>query len=183
VPGTTSVYAERTATGRYLDVDIDRVAAARFGLNVEDVQDVVSSAVGGMTVSYTVEGLERYPVNLRYPQDFRDSPDTLRALPIVTPTGANITLADVADVAVADGPAMIRSENARPSGWVFVELQGRDLGGYVEEARARVAEQLELPPGYSPSAGPGSTSTSNGPRTACASSCLSRSRSSCCSCT
>jgi len=149
VPGTTSVYAERTATGRYLDVDIDRVAAARFGLNVKDVHDVVSSAVGGMTVSYTVEGLERYPINLRYPQDFRDSPDTLRALPIVTPTGANITLADVARVAVADGPAMIRSENARPSGWVFVDLQGRDLGGYVNEAKARVAEQLELPPGYS----------------------------------
>jgi len=149
VPGTTSVYAERTATGRYLDVDIDRVAAARFGLNVKDVQDVVSSAVGGMTVSYTVEGLERYPINLRYPQDFRDSPDTLRALPIVTPTGANITLADVAHVAVADGPAMIRSENARPSGWVFVDLQGRDLGGYVNEAKARVAAELELPPGYS----------------------------------
>ena len=149
VPGTTSVYAERTATGRYLDVDIDRVAAARFGLNVKDVQDVVSSAVGGMTVSYTVERLERYPINLRYPQDFRDSPDTLRALPIVTPTGANITLADVAHVAVADGPAMIRSENARPSGWVFVDLQGRDLGGYVKEAKARVAEELELPPGYS----------------------------------
>jgi len=149
VPGTTSVYAERTATGRYLDVDIDRVAAARYGLNVKDVQDVVSSAVGGMTVSYTVERLERYPINLRYPQDFRDSPDTLRALPIVTPTGANITLADVAHVAVADGPAMIRSENARPSGWVFVDLQGRDLGGYVKEAKARVAAELELPPGYS----------------------------------
>jgi len=149
VPGTTSVYAERTATGRYLDVDIDRVAAARYGLNVKDVQDVVSSAVGGMTVSYTVERLERYPINLRYPQDFRDSPDTLRALPIVTPTGANITLADVAHVAVADGPAMIRSENARPSGWVFVDLQGRDLGGYVNEAKARVAAELELPAGYS----------------------------------
>jgi Cu(I)/Ag(I) efflux system membrane protein CusA/SilA len=149
VPGTTSVYAERAATGRYLDVDIDRVAAARFGLNVRDVQDIVSSAVGGMTVSYTVEGLERYPVNLRYPQDFRDSPETLRALPLVTPTGANITLADVAQVEVADGPAMIRSENARPSGWVFVDLQGRDLGGYVEEARRKVAEDLALPPGYS----------------------------------
>jgi Cu(I)/Ag(I) efflux system membrane protein CusA/SilA len=149
VPGTSSVYAERTATGRYLDVDIDRLAAARYGLNIKDVQDVVSSAVGGMTVSYTVEGLERYPINLRYPQDFRDSPDTLRALPIVTPTGANITLADVAHVAVADGPAMIRSENSRPSGWVFVDLQGRDLGGYVNEAKSRVAEELELPPGYS----------------------------------
>ncbi len=149
VPGTTSVYAERTATGRYLDVDIDRVAAARYGLNIRDVQDVVSTAVGGMTVSYTVEGLERYPINLRYPQDFRDSPETLRTLPLVTPTGANITLADVAKVAVTDGPAMIRSENSRPSGWVFVDLQGRDLGGYVQDARSRIGAELELPPGYS----------------------------------
>jgi Cu(I)/Ag(I) efflux system membrane protein CusA/SilA len=149
VPGTVSVYAERTATGRYIDVDIDRVAAARHGLNVKDVQDIVGSAVGGMTVSYTVEGLERYPINLRYPQDFRDSLETLRALPLVTPTGANVTLADVAAVDVADGPAMIRSENARPSGWVFVDLQGRDLGGYVREAKERIAADLELPPGYS----------------------------------
>jgi Cu(I)/Ag(I) efflux system membrane protein CusA/SilA len=149
IEGTTSVYAERTATGRYLDIDVDRVAAARHGLNVGDVQDIVAAAVGGMTVSWTVEGLERYPVNLRYPQDFRDSLDALRALPIVAPTGAHVTLADVARVDVADGPAMIRSENARPSGWVFVDLQGRDLGGYVEEARRRVAEDLELPPGYS----------------------------------
>jgi Cu(I)/Ag(I) efflux system membrane protein CusA/SilA len=149
VPGTTSVYAERTAAGRYLDVDIDRVAAGRHGLNVKDVQDIVASAVGGMNVGYTVEGLERYPVNLRYPQAFRDSVEALRALPIVAPTGAHVTLGDVARVDVADGPAMIRSENARPSGWVFVDLQGRDLGGYVEEARRRVAEELALPPGYS----------------------------------
>jgi Cu(I)/Ag(I) efflux system membrane protein CusA/SilA len=149
VPGTTSVYAERTATGRYVDVDIDRVAAARYGLNIKDVQDIVASAAGGMTVGYTVEGLERYPINLRYPQDFRDSLETLRALPIVAPTGANIVLADVARVDVADGPAMIRSENARPSGWVFVDLQGRDLGGYVGEAKRRVAADLDLPPGYS----------------------------------
>ncbi len=149
VPGTTSVYAERTATGRYIDVDIDRVAAGRYGLNVKDVQDIVGSAVGGMTVSYTVEGLERYPINLRYPQDFRDSLQKLRALPLVTPTGANVTLADVARVEVANGPAMIRSENARPSGWVFVDIQGRDLGGYVSEAKQRIATGLELPPGYS----------------------------------
>jgi Cu(I)/Ag(I) efflux system membrane protein CusA/SilA len=149
VPGTTSVYAERTATGRYVDIDIDRVAAARHGLNIKDVQDIVGSAVGGMTVSYTVEGLERYPINLRYPQHFRDSLERLRQLPIVAPTGANVTLQDVARVAIADGPGMIRSENARPSGWVFVDLQGRDLGGFVEEAQSRIAEQLELPAGYS----------------------------------
>jgi Cu(I)/Ag(I) efflux system membrane protein CusA/SilA len=102
-----------------------------------------------MTVSYTVEGLERYPINLRYPQQFRDSLETLRALPIVTPTGANVTLQDVARVEVADGPGMIRSENARPSGWVFVDLRGRDLGGFVEEAKRQVAAEVDLPPGYS----------------------------------
>ena len=149
VPGTTSVYAERTATGRYIDIDIDRVAAARHGLNIKDVQDLVGSAVGGMTVSYTVEGLERYPINLRYPQDYRDSLEKLRQLPIVAPTGANVTLQDVARVGISDGPGMIRSENARPSGWVFVDLQGRDLGGFVDEAKTEIAAQLQLPPGYS----------------------------------
>ena len=149
VPGATSVYAERAATGRYVDVDIDRVAAARYGLNVKDVQDIVAGAVGGMNVGTTVEGLERYPINLRYPQRYRDSLQALRDLPIVTPTGANVTLADVARVAVADGPGMIRSENARPSGWVFVDIQDRDLGGFVADAKSRIASQLELPPGYS----------------------------------
>jgi Cu(I)/Ag(I) efflux system membrane protein CusA/SilA len=149
VPGTTSVYAERTATGRYVDIDIDRVAAARYGLNIKDVQDIVGSAVGGMTVSYTVEGLERYPINLRYPQAYRDSLEKLQQLPIVTPTGANVTLQDVARVTIADGPGMIRSENARPSGWVFVDMQGRDLGGYVADAKDRIARELQLPAGYS----------------------------------
>jgi len=149
VPGTTSVYAERTATGRYVDVDIDRVAAARYGLNIKDVQDIVGSAVGGMKVSDTVEGLERYPINLRYPQDYRDSLQALRELPLVTPTGANVTLQDVARVDIADGPGMIRSENARPSGWVFIDMQGRDLGGYVSDAKARIGRDLKLPPGYS----------------------------------
>jgi copper/silver efflux system protein len=149
VPGTTSVYAERTATGRYVDIDIDRVAAARYGLNIKDVQDIVGTAVGGMTVSYTVEGLERYPVNLRYPQEFRDSLEKLQQLPIVAPTGANVTLQDVARVSIADGPGMIRSENARPSGWVFVDMQGRDLGGFVADAKDRIASELVLPAGYS----------------------------------
>jgi Cu(I)/Ag(I) efflux system membrane protein CusA/SilA len=149
VPGATSVYAERTATGRYVDVDIDRVAAARYGLNIRDVQDIVGSAVGGMTVSYTVEGLERYPINLRYPQAFRDSLQSLRDLPIVTPTGANVTLQDVARVEIADGPGMIRSENARPSGWVFIDMQGRDLGGFVNDAKQRIAAELDIPAGYS----------------------------------
>ena len=106
-------------------------------------------AVGGMTIAYTVEGLERYPVNLRYPQDWRNSVERLRSLPIITPAGAQLTLADVATVRVTDGPAMIRSENARPSGWVFVDIGGRDLGSFVAEARERVAAEVELPPGYS----------------------------------
>jgi Cu(I)/Ag(I) efflux system membrane protein CusA/SilA len=149
VPGTFGVYAERAATGRYVDVTIRRAAAARYGLNVADVDELISSAVGGMTVTYTVEGLERYPVLLRYPQELRDSIERLRALPIVAPTGAVIRLADVADVALVDGPAMIRSENARPSGWVYVDIRDRDLGSVVEEAKARVKAHVSLPPGYS----------------------------------
>jgi Cu(I)/Ag(I) efflux system membrane protein CusA/SilA len=149
VPGTARVFAERAATGRYLDIDIDRLAAARHGLSVADVQDVVASAIGGMTVGYTVEGLERYPINLRYPQSLRDSLQGLRELPVLAPGGAQVTLGDVARIEVADGPAMIRSENSRPSGWVLVDLAGRDLGGYVAEARQRVATELKLPPGYS----------------------------------
>jgi len=149
LPGTASVYAERAATGRYIDVDIRRADAARYGLNIADVQEVVSTAVGGMTLAWTVEGLERYPINLRYPQDWRNSLERLRRLPIVAPAGAQLTLADVATVTITDGPSMIRSENARPSGWVFVDIEGRDLGSFVEAARQRVAGQVELPPGYS----------------------------------
>jgi len=149
VPGTASVYAERAATGRYIDVDIHRVDAARYGLNIADVQEVVETAIGGMTLAYTVEGLERYPINLRYPQDWRNSMERLRQLPIVAPTGAQLTLGDVAAVRITDGPSMIRSENARPSGWVYVDIKGRDLGSYVSQARQLVADQVELPPGYS----------------------------------
>jgi len=147
--GTASVYAERSATGRYIDVDIRRADAARFGLNIADVQDVIGLAVGGMTIAYSVEGLERYPINLRYPQDWRNSVERLRELPIVAPNGAQLTLVDVATVRITDGPAMIRSENARPSGWIYVDIRGRDLGSYVQAARERVAAEVELPPGYS----------------------------------
>ena len=149
VPGTASVYAERAATGRYIDVDIRRGDAARYGLNIADVQGAVEVAIGGMTIAYTVEGLERYPVNLRYPQDWRNSLERLRQLPIVAPSGAQLTLGDVATVRITDGPSMIRSENARPSGWVYVDIRDRDLGSYVSEARQRVADQVKLPPGYS----------------------------------
>jgi Cu(I)/Ag(I) efflux system membrane protein CusA/SilA len=149
VPGTTSVYSERVAGGRYVDVDIDRQRASRFGLNISDIHDIVRTAVGGMNVTQTVEGLERYPVNLRYPQRFRDSVEQLKLLPIVTPQGARIALADVADVSVADGPPMIKSENARLNGWSYVDIAGRDLGSYVAEAQRVVASQVELPAGYS----------------------------------
>jgi Cu(I)/Ag(I) efflux system membrane protein CusA/SilA len=142
------VFAERVTGGRYLVVDIDRARASRFGLNIREVQDVVRSAIGGLNVTRTVEGRERYPVNLRYPQSERDSVQRLRLLPIVTPAGARIALADVATVRVEDGPPVIRSENARPNGWIYVDIDGRDLGSYVAEAQRVVSEQVELPPGY-----------------------------------
>jgi Cu(I)/Ag(I) efflux system membrane protein CusA/SilA len=149
IPGTVSVFSERTAGGRYIDIDIDRKAAARFGLNVADVQEVVAAAIGGMNVTETVEGLERYPVNLRYPREVRDSVADIRQLPIVTPTGAHVPLGAVAKVAVIDGPPMLKSENARLNGWTYIDIKGRDLGSYVAEAQQAVAEQVELPPGYS----------------------------------
>jgi Cu(I)/Ag(I) efflux system membrane protein CusA/SilA len=149
VEGTASVYSERVAGGRYLDIDIDRKRASRFGLNISDVQEVVSLAVGGMNVTQTVEGLERYPVNIRYPQRFRDSVQQMRLLPIVTPQGARIALADVADVSVVDGPPVIKSENARLNGWTYVDISGRDIGSYVGEAQQVVADLVKLPAGYS----------------------------------
>ncbi len=149
VPGTASAYSERVAGGRYVTVDVNRLASARFGLNIADVHDVISTALGGMNVSQTVEGLERYPINIRYPRDMRDSIQQLRNLPIVTPSGANIALSEVANIMVEDGPAVIKSENARPNGWTFVDIDGRDLGSYVTEAQRVVAENVNLPAGYS----------------------------------
>jgi len=149
VPGTVSVYSERVVGGRYVTVDIDRKAAARFALNIADVQEVVRTALGGMRVTQTVEGLERYPVNIRYPRDVRDSLEKLRNLPIVTPGGARIPLAEVADIRIDDGPGMIKTENARLNGWIYVDIEGRDLGSYVAEAQRVVREQVQLPPGYS----------------------------------
>jgi Cu(I)/Ag(I) efflux system membrane protein CusA/SilA len=149
VQGTASVYSERVAGGRYIKVDIDRNRASRFGLSIEDIQSVVRTAVGGMNLTETVEGLERYPVNIRYPQSYRDSEEKLKNLPIVTPARQTISLADVAHVYIADGPPGIKSENARLNGWTLVDIDGRDLGSYVQEAQQLVAEQLELPAGYS----------------------------------
>ncbi len=148
IPGTVSAFSERVAGGRYALVDIDRMAAARFGLNIADVQQVVSTAVGGMNITETVEGLERYPVNLRYPRDVRDSLTRLRQLPIVTPGGTQIALADVARIEITDGPGLIKSENARPNGWIYVDIEGRDIGSYVAEAQAAVRDMVELPAGY-----------------------------------
>ena len=149
VDGTASVYSERVVGGRYVDVDIDRARASRFGLNINDVQDIVRSAVGGMNVAQTVEGLERYPVNVRYPQRVRDSVEQLKLLPIVTPQGARIALADVADVRVVDGPPVIKSEDARLNGWTYVDIADRDIGSYVAEAQPIVADNVDLPTGYS----------------------------------
>tara|TARA_R110002096_G_scaffold24074_1_gene76073 strand:+ start:22623 stop:25745 length:3123 start_codon:yes stop_codon:yes gene_type:complete len=149
IPGTASAYAERVAGGRYVTVDINRLAASRLGLNINDVQEIVSTAVGGQNITWTVEGLERYPVNLRYPRNIRDSVENLKMLPIITPAGARIPLSQVADIRIEDGPEMIKSENARLNGWIFIDTVGRDLGGYVEEAKRQIAETITLPPGYS----------------------------------
>ena len=149
VTGTASVYSERVAGGRYIKVDISRDKASRFGLNIEDVQQVVSTAIGGMNVTQTVEGQERYPVNLRYPQDYRDSPEQLSRLPVVTPNGQRIALGDVADIRVENGPPGIKSENARLNGWTYIDIDGVDVGTYVESAKIHLANKLKLPAGYS----------------------------------
>ena len=149
VPGTASVYSERVAGGRYIKVDIDREKAARFSLSITDIQQVIATAIGGMNVTNTVEGLERYPVNLRYPQAYRDSPEQIALLPIVTPSGQRIALADVANVYIEDGPPGIKSENARINGWTFIDIENMDVGSYVVNAKKHVSEQLKLPQGYS----------------------------------
>jgi len=149
VPGTASVYSERVAGGRYIKVDIQRAKAARYGLNISDIQQVVATAIGGMNVTNTVEGLERYPVSLRYPQDYRNSPEQLSLLPIVTPGGQRISLGDVAHIFIEDGPPGIKSENARLNGWAFIDIEGVDVGTYVENAQQVVDEQIKLPAGYS----------------------------------
>lgn len=148
ISGTTSVFAERVASARYIQIDIDRLKAARYGLNVEDIQDVVEIAVGGMNIAQTIEGRERYPINLRYPRDMRDSLEKLQMLPIVTSSGATIPLNEVATVKVVEGPDMIRSENARLNGWVYVDITGRDLSSYVHDAKQAVNQQIKLPAGY-----------------------------------
>ncbi len=149
VPGVTSVFAERLTGGRYVDVDIKRDAAARYGLNINDVQLIISSAVGGMNIGETVEGLQRFPINVRYPREIRDSLASLRTLPIVTIRGQQLLLSDVANISISDGPPMVRSENSRLAGFVYVDIRDRDLGSAVTDMQQIVAEQVDLPTGYS----------------------------------
>ena len=149
VPGVSSALAERLTGGRYIDVDVDRPAAARYGLSVSDVQAVVSTAVGGDNVGEVIQGRERFPINVRYPREIRDSLQRLRELPFVTEKGAQLLLQDVAHISIQEGPPMIRSENARLSGWVYVDVRGRDLRSVVNEMQAVANKEVQLPAGYS----------------------------------
>ena len=149
VPGVSSALAERLTGGRYVDVNINRDAAARFGMNIADVQSVITSAVGGENIGETVEGLQRFPINMRYPREIRDSLEKLRSLPIVAENGQRLVLSDVADLRITEGPPMLRSENARLSGWVYVDIRGRDLRSSVQDMQKAVAEKVVLPAGYS----------------------------------
>ncbi|BAU73896.1 efflux RND transporter permease subunit [Metapseudomonas furukawaii] len=149
VPGVSSALAERLTGGRYIDVDINRQTAARYGLNIADVQSIVASAIGGENVGETLEGLARFPINVRYPREWRDSIGALEQLPILTPQGSQITLGTVASIRVSDGPPMLKSENARPSGWVYIDVHGRDIASVVADLRQAVSEQVKLQPGMS----------------------------------
>ncbi|WP_085707385.1 efflux RND transporter permease subunit [Pseudomonas sp. B35(2017)] len=149
VPGVSSALAERLTGGRYIDVDIDRSAAARYGLNITDVQAIVAGAVGGENVGETIEGLARFPINVRYPREWRDTPTALEQLPVYTPSGSQVTLGMLAKVKVSDGPPMLKSENARPSGWVYIDVRGRDIASVVGDLRRAVGEQVKLQPGMS----------------------------------
>jgi Cu(I)/Ag(I) efflux system membrane protein CusA/SilA len=149
VPGASSVIAERVTGGRYIDIRIDRLKAARYGLNIAEVQQLISIAIGGDNIAEKVDGLARFPINVRFPRELRDSVEKLKTLPIVTEGGATVPLGTVADITITDGPPMIKSENARPNVWVYVDIQGRDLGGFVSEAKAILDKELQLPAGYS----------------------------------
>ncbi len=149
VPGVASALAERLTGGRYIDIDIDRAAAARYGLNIADVQSIVSGAIGGESIGQTVEGLARYPISVRYPREIRDSPMDLENLPILTPSRQQITLGTVADIRIADGPPMLRSENGRPVTWIYVDGRGRDLQSLVADIQQAIARDVTLPPGIS----------------------------------
>ena len=149
IPGTTSAVSDRISGGRYIDIEVNRLAAARYGLSIEQVQQTAATAVGGETIGQKIDGLARYPISVRFSREMRDSVSALQQLPIVTPDGAIVSLSQVADIRVAPGPSMIKSENAQPTVWVYVDVRGRDVVGYVREAQERVASAVRLPPGYS----------------------------------
>ncbi len=149
VPGASSVIAERVTGGRYIDIKIDRLKIARYGLNIDDVQMLVSMAIGGDNIAEKIDGLARFPISVRFPRELRDSVEKLKSLPIITDEGATVPLGEVAEVTITDGPPMIKSENARPNVWVYVDIQDRDLGGFVKEAKALLDNELQLPSGYS----------------------------------
>ena len=149
VPGTLSVYSERVTGGNFLDFKIKRLEAARFGLTVGDVQDIIMTAIGGMNITQTVEGLERYPVNLRYGSELRDTPEKLRRILVPTPMGAQVPITQLAEIRIVKGPPVVKSENARNTAWIYVDLTGIDVGTYVKKAQQIVGEKIKLPPGYS----------------------------------
>jgi Cu(I)/Ag(I) efflux system membrane protein CusA/SilA len=148
VRGTTSAFAERTVGGNYLDIAIDRRAAARYGLQVSDVQSVIQTALGGMRVTTTVEGLERYPVSLRYSRELRDNLDAIKGVLVAAPDGRQVPLGQVATITPTTGPMVIRSENTQPNAWVFVDIRGVDIGTYIRGAQRAVADQVKIPTGY-----------------------------------
>ncbi|MCS5712883.1 CusA/CzcA family heavy metal efflux RND transporter [Candidatus Berkiella aquae] len=149
IPGTVSAFAERVASARYINVEIDRLKIARYGLNIEDVQKIIEIAVGGMDIAQTIEGRERYPINIRYPREIRDSLEELRVLPIITSTGATIPLSEVARISIQEGPDTIKSENARLNGWIYVDIADRDIASYVSEAQQKIQQKIKFPAGYS----------------------------------
>jgi Cu(I)/Ag(I) efflux system membrane protein CusA/SilA len=148
VPGVSSALAERLTGGRFIDIEVDRAAAARYGMNIADVHSIVSAGIGGENISETVEGLQRFPINVRYPRELRDSMTKLRDLPVLTASGAQIRLGDVATIRIVDGPPLLKSENARLSGWIYIDIRGRDLRSAVREMQRVVSEKVRLPAGY-----------------------------------
>src|SRR5581483_9290406 len=148
VPGTRSVYAERVSGGYFLDFDINRDEIARYGLRLMDVGRIIESAIGGENIATTIEGRERYPINVRYLRELRDDPEKLKRVLVDTPTGAQVPLAQLAALRFVNGPPMVRDENGRLAGYVFLDMAGRDVGGYVEDLKQAVREKVQLPPGY-----------------------------------
>jgi Cu(I)/Ag(I) efflux system membrane protein CusA/SilA len=149
VPGVTSALAERLHGGRYIDINIDRVRAARYGVSVSELQSIISAVIGGDNIGETIEGRQRFPINVRYPRELRDSVQKLKDLPVITAGGAQVALSDLADISVTEGPPMLKSENARLSDWIYVDLRGRDLKSAVDDMQRVVAQQVKLPDGVS----------------------------------